>query len=1206
MAELLKILPIDPDTFSSDIYSLSDESLLSSFLEENEFNRSTDYVEFAVFNLNNNIIYPGGNDLTFNGYRVLDNEIYVDPENDLVNIGLDNGIFNVVYNFYRRRLSSSPQQTYFIKEISSDRTEIRLDSNIISEENIISSTNEFIKYREEEKEFPDFYINFGSNLLFIANNILLDEDNTILIKLYEPLPSNIDTKISLWVVEKISNSIAYRVEFNNVIELPDNRIFLKGPNLNLDIKDQINNSSEFKNLLSYTSPSSQSEYQVNSYFEDPSINIGIDFTNFGDFVKFSSAEERVKNFWYKASLIESASLALSNYSSLNNTAPVSSSKATLNQIINDTITTFDKYEYYLYFVSSSDTFPKISSTPPYQNVSTGSLAATSWYSTKISEAQEYDEFNYDWLYNAIPEYLRDDSANVPYFTFVNMIGHFVDENIWVYLKDTTNKWNADNRLEFGVSKDLISQILKDIGVKIYQNNYSVGDLYSSFLGFTPSGSLFPYPNMTGSLPTPEGYEYIENFVTSSNEEMALDNINKRVYKRLYHTLPYLLKQKGTVEGLRSLINLYGIPDTLLQINEFGGKDRINVNDWDLWKHQFNYAYSTDTDGYIETDWKLQNSWDSENPGKTLQFRFKTNGVGDAGDYSLWSLDDAEEALLVLDYNGSGNAKGSWSGSITDPQNQYANLIFYPQYGSSADTNVSISLPFFDGNWWSVMLTVSNVTEASATYTLYAGNKIYSGSDGSSLGFYASSSVEAPVTDDNQWGRGTTSYFPTNGRQEIGGYLPFSGSYQEIRYFVPVISESIFKDYIMNPQSIEGNNSGSTDQLAFRGSLGGELYTGSVSIHPKATGSEIIDSFIGNSDITITNGSFVNNREWIFYDSPSVGIKNRNNDKIKQISLNIPSGNVISSLGTVQQKSYTSENYTNNLNLLEVAFSPQNQLNDDIINHLGFFNIGDYIGDPRLISSSANTYPSLNKLRDDYFSKYYKNYDVYDFIRLIKFFDNSLFKMVKDYVPARTSLATGIVIKQHILERQKYPQPQASWEQPEYSGSIKTRPGLADDYTRLYTSSGDFESFPIETITGSAGGSTPELNVGVGDTFGYTTNNIVNVSQSYTEDVTTPVGIFTETRSTAKEFIDGEYSGSNLTVTTQSLNPGCFEVFLKSQGDSAFYTMSFFKSTDDISVSDFLNESVIPLDGYFYLYYDTNTVPEVPIGNSSQPGDARPI
>jgi hypothetical protein len=32
-------------------------------------------------------------------------------------------------------------------------------------------------------------------------------------------------------------------------------------------------------------------------------------------------------------------------------------------------------------------------------------------------------------------------------------------------------------------------------------------------------------------------------------------------------------------------------------------------------------------------------------------------------------------------------------------------------------------------------------------------------------------------------------------------------------------------------------------------------------------------------------------------------------------------------------------------------------------------------------------------------------------------------MIKDFIPARTSLASGIVIKQHLLERNKYPQPQ---------------------------------------------------------------------------------------------------------------------------------------------------------------------------------------
>ena len=71
------------------------------------------------------------------------------------------------------------------------------------------------------------------------------------------------------------------------------------------------------------------------------------------------------------------------------------------------------------------------------------------------------------------------------------------------------------------------------------------------------------------------------------------------------------------------------------------------------------------------------------------------------------------------------------------------------------------------------------------------------------------------------------------------------------------------------------------------------------------------------------------------------------------------------------------------------------------------------------------YPDLDRLRDEYFSKYTHNYNLWDYIRLIKFYDNSLFKMIKDFVPARTSLATGIVIKPTLLERRKYPQPRTS-------------------------------------------------------------------------------------------------------------------------------------------------------------------------------------
>ncbi|MDB4344524.1 hypothetical protein OAA18_00400 [bacterium] len=1090
MADQTNIIPINPNTFSSEVYSPKDESLIGSSIEQNQFDTNTDYVEYFIFDLNNNKISPSGNDATFTDYTILDNEIYVNPETDVLNKDIDTGTVNSLYNFYRKWANSSPQSTYYISEISSDRTEIRLDSNLISREEIISSVSQFVSYREVDETFPDFYINLGSNILFIANNIKLDTNNTVLIKLYEPLPANVALKTSLWIVEKISTGLAYQVKFESAQLTPRTFPQLAGPNINLPIKGQLNNSTEEISLSDLSSPNSQSEYQINSYFNDPSISINVDYSDYSNFVNYSSAKNRIENFWYKVSLIESASEQITLQNTLTNNSYTSASIAPLNNLINETITNFDSYEYYLYFESSSDTYPKLPGDPPYQNESTGSLAAQNWYIAKISSSEDYDRENQNWLQYASPQFIQDDSANDQYMTFLNMIGHFVDNDIWIYLKDTTNKWDADNRINAGVSKDLVAQVLRDMGVKLYQNNFSSTDLYSAFLGFTDSGSLFPFPYMTGSLPTPSGYEYISNFISSSDEAIPLDDINKRIYKRIYHNLPYLLKSKGTVAGLRTLITSYGIPDTILRISEFGGKDKINVNDWDLWKHQYNYQYNTLETGYITSSWNQNTDWSTPNP-QTVQFRFKvpksgSNAVDNPLTYNnqqvLWSLNSNPQIAIGLDYYGDGFTSGSWSGSVPSESLEYANLAFTTD---GFGTTSSIYLPFFDGEWWSVMLT-----KEDANFTLYAGNKIYNGNDGSQIGFIESASVIIGSTD---WDGATKSFFPSDRRLPIPPYQPFSGSYQEIRYFDQAISESVFKDYVMNPQSSEGNGiNGSANQLSFRAPLGGELYTGSVSVHPKVSYQTPLPSFIdGTSNFSVENPedfTFTSNREWVFYDSPPVGIKNRNTDKIKRQDLILPPGNTYNtgSLGvnalsnqkSIQQKSYTTQDYTNNLNLLEVAFSPQNQINDDIISQIGYFNVGDYIGDPRLVSSSADTYPSLVELSKQYFEKYTSSYDVYDYIRLIKFFDNSLFKMIKDFVPSRTGLASGIVVKQHILERQKYPTPQAAWTRPEYTGSIGSTPALLDG-ARYYEASTDFESNPIVTVEGGAGGSVNEFNVPVG-------------------------------------------------------------------------------------------------------------------------------
>ena len=108
MADQINIIPLNPETFSAEVYSPTDESLITSLNEDNTYDLTTDYVEFFVYSLNNSIIAPFGNDGTFTNYRVLDNELYIDPETDTARAGFTTGTVNNLYNFLRKRLSSSP------------------------------------------------------------------------------------------------------------------------------------------------------------------------------------------------------------------------------------------------------------------------------------------------------------------------------------------------------------------------------------------------------------------------------------------------------------------------------------------------------------------------------------------------------------------------------------------------------------------------------------------------------------------------------------------------------------------------------------------------------------------------------------------------------------------------------------------------------------------------------------------------------------------------------------------------------------------------------------------------------------------------------------------------------------------------------------------------------------------------------------------
>ena len=1064
-----------------------DEISISSVTINNTFDIYQDIIEAYLYDNQDNFISR----LTTN-YNVTQGlvsgstitSLNLDPGRDVTANNYQQGSYKVDYNFLRPLVQGNLPFT--ITEISSDRTELRVQNTTLNQDQTRVVENTIRQTLESTETFQGYYLDLGSDNILLATNVAYD-NNTILVKLYAPLPDTYAVSTTFTFVKKVSEPVAFSVEFPQEEIIIQTGKQLNGPNLNIQLQRQTNNSTTYTNYQSLVSASNPSlSNQLFSILTERRAELNTDYSDYSNFVFFSSAEQRLANFYYKASLIENYNTQIGILNAITTTTEVSASTAVYQKKIEDIITNFDGYDYYLYYESGSTAWPKTNTVKPYTLYSTGSAEVLQWYATQSLSASLYDNQNSNYIYNVYPTYLTEDPDNSQFQLFNDMVAQMFDQ-IWLYTKALENRQDNDNTLGGGISVDLVGDALRSYGVTLYESNFTNSDLYTSYLGLTNTG---------GTLP-PTGSELITTYITASAQTTAFNDAQKLIYKRLYHNLPYLLKKKGTISGLRVLLNCFGIPDTILRISEYGGKDK-NPNTWDYWADEFTYALATQGTTYLTSSFVANTTWNAiSNRPQAVAFRFKTPGIPTASYYSqsLWSTNTG--AGLVLKYTGSAYTSGSYSGSVVNPYYEYGTLIYYPT-SSNLNLSASIYLPFFDGGWWSVLVNNND----SGSFTIYAGNNIYEGVDGNTVGFSASSSVSAS----NSWNSATISYLGTS---SFSAKI-FSGSFQELRYYVNPVSKSVFDDYVMNPSSIEGNQfNASGKELIFRASLGNELYTGSTSIHPKVTGSwATTSSFSGTSNFYFNNSpTYLPDYGYAYYDQVPAGIQNAVAKKIKVVQIqlpksgsdNLPDNKTLSTFRSIQQDYEVSGSITRNVNYVEIGLSPQNEINDDINTSIGYFNIGEYIGDPRDISSDLTYYPGLETLSEEYFSKYIDKYNWTDYIRLIKYFDNSVFRMVKDFIPARAAAATGIIIKQHLLERNRQRPAQASYTQPEYTASIAS-------------AARNYETGSIEVFTGGPGG---------------VVDNWVDSSQPWSSSINTQAGIVETLNSSKYEFYNGEYSGSTV-------------------------------------------------------------------------------
>ncbi len=261
---------VDPGTLFTDGYELSNQSVIESVETVGSFIPQVNSMEFYVYDANKQIIYS---DYNFQGFYVNDNSrpsssfsvktgqtsvttdsVNLSPEDDIAMQGFTSGKLYAVYNFVNLELGSSLETPYYLAEISSDRTEIRLKSNKISTATMKSTFTSLNRRLNTPSFFDEIYISFGNNDYHIGVNMKYDDvlgespknpskedriksangigESSVLIKLYDPLPTKFDLLDELYVCTKTAESQAYLVNYVNEYSSTkvDNRISLRGPN----------------------------------------------------------------------------------------------------------------------------------------------------------------------------------------------------------------------------------------------------------------------------------------------------------------------------------------------------------------------------------------------------------------------------------------------------------------------------------------------------------------------------------------------------------------------------------------------------------------------------------------------------------------------------------------------------------------------------------------------------------------------------------------------------------------------------------------------------------------------------------------------------------------------------------------------------------------------------------------------------------------
>ena len=895
-----------------------------------------------------------------------------------------------------------------------------------------------VNYVKNNIERYKTYAKVDSQYYLVTNSVLGVDGEQRILKTKLPLSEDIEFGEGFTFVEKRLPDYVDNVRLIPFEDDIDDGIFLRLPNFNSAdnpinfqgtqyqthtdlLSDNTEDSRDIERLLV---SGSLLDVQPNIDYQKTTtdLNLEADDTGFGNFIHFSNAESRLRNFRDKLELIEGYNDESSSLVSISSSLETIQEIEAKRQRVKNS---FDPFEHYMYFesssyVSSSDgqfhdtSWPKSNSSKPYTLEAVGSTNANTWFNNMIASASDYDQRNMNSLRNSLPEHIYADTSNNVFLEFMDMVGQYFDE-VWTYTKSITDLNVRVNKISEGISKDVAIHYAKALGLELYSGN-----------------DLLTLPN----------YLLGKNADGTDLYESPQEEVTEKIWKRILANLPFFIKTKGTERALKGLLNCYGIPSTMLRVREYGGPDKGTRVSYEI-KRKFTRATDFKAAQYIQSNWKTAS--DGLIPD-TVEFRFRTpHSVGTSGSMVLLQKDD--DWAIHLQDNGT-----------TD---NYGHLRFTIS-GSDGSVNfITSSLqPFYNDEMWSVMLTRKSASNGLE----FDDDSIYASSSFELTTKYYESTRQKILYQDSQSMEVTASVvnaaFTSSGHVYLGGSgssfgNQLSGSLMEYRLWSEPLSQSIFDNHVRTPKAYNGNHySSSFDELLVRYQLDenknlSSSATASNTAHDASLYSEVhsvdVDGFTGNFSRTLVDQEKVR--------VPSLGPTRRNATKIRiEDTFLPPDKNGSGSLLVDKRREKSNDDFAPlDDHSLGVYFSPVDVVNEDIMYSIADFNFDDFIGDPR--DESKPIYKDLKHLRREYFKRYDMTNNFFDYLRILQFYDSSLYDTLYQLVPARAKTSVGVLIEPNILERSK----QTIGRETEFDNQYYENAGEYDDgvlVTRYITGSND--------------------------------------------------------------------------------------------------------------------------------------------------------